>query len=148
MLSINTRVVCHCLTIDSHMNLVAQRKHKVIKEKRVAIDEEVEKLENICFLIEIKYPSLLDNMILVWEVSNKWRMCVNFTNLDAICSKYPYPLLNIDRLIDGSSCYKNLIFMDANSKYSQIKMELLDVPMMMFMSNQSKYSYNIVSFGL
>lgn len=40
-------------------------------------------------------------------------MCFDFTDHNATCTKDPYPLPNIDHLIDGSSGYKMLHFMDA-----------------------------------
>ena len=55
MPGINTKVASHRLVVHPSVRLVAQRKRKVGKEKRVAIDEEVEKLSNIRFITETKY---------------------------------------------------------------------------------------------
>lgn len=55
-------------------------------------------------------------------------MCIDFTNLNVACAKDPYPLPNIDHLIDGSLSYKTLSVMDAHSRYNQITMDLVDVP--------------------
>lgn len=71
-----------------------------------------------------------------------------FTSLNATCPKYPYPLPNIDRVINGSSYYKNLSFMDPYFSYNQIKMEHLDAPKMKFMSNNFNYYYNVMPFIL
>lgn len=49
---------------------------------------------------------------------NKWHMWVDFINLNADCPKDPYPLPNIDCLIDGSLSYRTLHFMDAYSEYT------------------------------
>jgi hypothetical protein len=38
-------------------------------------------------------------------------MCVDFTDLNKACPKDPYPLPNIDKLIDEPSGYKMLSFM-------------------------------------
>lgn len=50
-------------------------------------------------------------------------MCVDFTNLNTAFPKDPYPLPNIDKMIDGSSCYKTLRFMDTYYGYNQINMD-------------------------
>jgi len=42
-------------------------------------------------------------------------MCVDYTNLNRVCPKDAYPLPNIDKLVDNSSSYKLLSFMDAYS---------------------------------
>lgn len=70
------------------MKTVAQRNHKVDKEKYAMIDEEVEKLKRACFITEIKCIIWLANMVFILKSSNKWRMCVDFTYLNA-------PTLNI-----------------------------------------------------
>ena len=47
-------------------------------------------------------------------------MCVDYTGLNRTCPKDAYPLPNIDKLVDNSSSYKLLSFMDAYSGYNQI----------------------------
>jgi hypothetical protein len=47
-------------------------------------------------------------------------MCVDYTDLNRACPKDKYPLPNIDKLVDNSSGYKLLSFMDAYSRYNQI----------------------------
>lgn len=69
----------------------------------------------------------LDNMVLLRNESNKWHMCVDFTDLNATYPKNPYPLSNIYRLIDRSLGYKTLSFVDAYKGYNQIKMNLIDI---------------------
>ncbi|GAU37228.1 hypothetical protein TSUD_375300 [Trifolium subterraneum] len=88
---------------------------KVGEERRAAITEEVAKLKEAGFIEEIKYPTWLANVVMVKKASGKWRMCVDFTDLNKECPKDLYPLPNIDRLIDGASGYKTLSFMDAYS---------------------------------
>jgi hypothetical protein len=65
--------------------------------------EEVTKLKETGFIEEIKYPSWLANVVMVKKANGKWRMCVDFIDLNKACPKDPYPLPNIDRLIDGAS---------------------------------------------
>lgn len=45
-------------------------------------------------------------------------MCVYFTDLNVVYPKDLYPLSDIDRLIDGSSGYHTLSFMDFYSRYN------------------------------
>lgn len=55
---------------------------------------------------------------------------------------------NIDGLINRSSSYKMMSFMDAYSGYNHTKMGLIDAPKMVFMSNHNNYYYNIMPFRL
>lgn len=54
MPSIDTKVMCHFLSVNPSVRPVSQRNWKVGKEKRVSIDEVVNKLANASFISEIK----------------------------------------------------------------------------------------------
>ncbi|MCH79825.1 RNA-directed DNA polymerase (Reverse transcriptase) [Trifolium medium] len=148
MPGINESIITHKLSISPDIEPVSQRKMKIGKEMRTTIIEEVAKLKDAGFIEEIKYPSWLANVVMVKKANDKWRMCVDFTDLNKACPKDPYPLPNIDRLIDGALGYKMLSFMEAYSRYNQIKMNPLDAPHTSFMTNTCNYHYNVMPFGL
>ena len=66
------------------------------------------------------YPDWLANVVVVPKPNGKWRMCVDFTDLNKACPKDSYPLPRIDKLVDETSGYELLSFMDAFSGYHQI----------------------------
>ncbi|GAU29444.1 hypothetical protein TSUD_150140 [Trifolium subterraneum] len=148
MPGIDESVITHKLSVSPINKSVVQRKRKVGEERRAAITEEVAKLKEAGFIEEIKYPTWLENVVMVKKASGKWRMCVDFTDLNKSCPKDPYPLPNIDRIIDGASGYKTLSFMDAYSSYNQIKMHPMDAQHTTFMFNTCNYFYNVMPFGL
>ena len=55
---------------------------------------------------------------MVKKKNDKWRMCVNFTDLNIVCLKDSFPLLRIDQLVDSTTGHKLLRFMDAFSNYN------------------------------
>jgi hypothetical protein len=118
------------------------------EERRKAVDDEVMKLVDAHFISEIKYPTWLANTFLVKKANGKWRMCVDYTDLNMACPKDPYHLPNIDHLIDSASGYITLTFMDAYSGYNQLRMDPPDVTKMAFMTNTKNYHYEVMSFGL
>jgi hypothetical protein len=65
-------------------------------------------------------------MVLVKKSNGKWRMCVDFTNLNKACPKDSFPLPRIDLLVDLTSEHELLSFMEAFSGYNQIYMEEAD----------------------
>ncbi|GAU32075.1 hypothetical protein TSUD_53430 [Trifolium subterraneum] len=148
MPGIDETIITHKLAIAPNSKPVSQRKRKLGDERMTTIDEEVHKLKEAGFIEEIKYSEWLANVVLVKKSNGKWRMCVNFTDLNKACPKDPYPLPSIDRLIDGTLGYKTLSFMDAYSGYNQIKMNSLDAPHTAFMSNTCNYHYTVMPFGL
>ena len=68
------------------------------------------------------YPDWLANVVMVKKASRKWRMCVDFTNLNKACPKDIYPLPRVDVLVDSTARHQLLSFMDAFSGYNQIRM--------------------------
>ena len=56
------------------------------------------------------------------KVNGKWRMCVDFTDLNKTCPKESFPLPRIDQLVDSTVRHKLLTFMDVFLGYNQIKM--------------------------
>ena len=62
--------------------------------------EEVERLLTAGIIQEVYYPEWLANVVMVKKSNGKWRMCVDFTNLNNACPKDSFPLLRIDQLVD------------------------------------------------
>jgi len=48
----------------------------------------------------VYYLDCLANVAMVKKVNEKWRMCVDFTELNRACPKDSYPLLRINILVD------------------------------------------------
>ena len=69
-------------------------------ERDQVIAEEVHKLQEASFIREIYYPNWLENVVMVKKASEKWRMCVDFTDLNKACPKDSYPLSWVDVLVD------------------------------------------------
>ena len=86
MPGIDPEDIIHCLNINSEMGPVKQKLRKFALKRNVAIAEEVEKLLKACFIQEVYYPNWLVNVVLVKKSSGKWRMCVDFTDLNKACS--------------------------------------------------------------
>ena len=63
---------------------------------------------------------------MVKKANEKWRMCVDFIDLNNTCPKDSYPFPQIDQLVDSIARYRLLSFMDALSGYNQIKMDEAD----------------------
>ena len=76
---------------------------------------------SVGFIHEVYYPKWVANVVLVKKANEKWRICVDFTDLNKTCLKYSFPLQRIDQLVDSTVEHKLLTFMDAFSGYNQIK---------------------------
>ena len=87
-------------------------------------------------------------MIIVKKANGKWRMCVDFTDLNKACPKDSYPLLRIDQLVDSTAGHQLLNFMDAFSGYNQIKMDEADQEKTSFVTSQGLFCYKVTPFNL
>ncbi|KAK2455577.1 hypothetical protein QL285_003015 [Trifolium repens] len=139
MPGIDPKVACHQLTIDPKARAVAQRRRKQSPEKAKAAEKAVKDLLEANFISESKYTTWLSNVVLVEKSNGKWRMCVDYTDLNRACPKDAYPLPSIDKLVDNLSRFKLLSFMDAYSGYNQIKMAEIDKKKTAFMTESGNY---------
>jgi hypothetical protein len=86
--------------------------------------------------------------VLVKKSSGKWRMCMDFTDLNKACPKDSFPLPQIDLPVDSTSEHQLLSFMDAFSGYNQIHMDATDQENTSFITNRGLYCYKMMPFGL
>ena len=100
------------------------------------------------FIREIYYPEWLANVVMVKKANGKWRMFVDFTNLNKVCPKDSYPFLWINHLVDSTTGHQLLSFMDAFFGYNQIELEESDQEKTSFVTSQSLFCYKVMPFGL
>ena len=96
------------------------------------------------FIREVYYSKWLTNVVLVKKANGKWRMCIDFTDLNKAYPKDSFPLPRIDQLVDSTTEHKLLTFMDAFSRYNQIKMAEEDQEKTAFITSQGLYCYNVM----
>ena len=75
-------------------------------------------------------------------------MCVDFIDLNKACTKDSFSLSKIDLIVDTTSKHKLLSFMEAFSRYHQIRMHPLDVEKTFFITERGLYCYKVMLFGL
>ena len=81
----------------SHEDMPVKQKRRVFAPKRNnTIMKEVDKLLTANFIREVFYPDWLANVVMVKKNTGKWRMCVDFTDLNKACPKDSFPLPRID----------------------------------------------------
>ena len=100
------------------------------------------------FIWEVYYPNWVANVVMVKKANGKWRICVDFTNLNKACPKDSYPLPCIDQLVDSTAGHKLLSFMDTFSGYNQIRMDEVDQEKTSFITSQDLFCYKVMSFDL
>ena len=100
-----------------------QKRRSFAPERQKAINEEVGKLLQARAIREVEYLERLANVVLVKKVNGKWRLCIDFTDINKACPKDSFPLPRINLIMDATAGHELLSFMDVFSGYNQIIMD-------------------------
>ena len=100
------------------------------------------------FIREVEYPDWLINVVMVPKNRGKWRVCVDYTNLNDVFLKDSFPLPQINQIVDSTTGHGMLSFLDAFSGYHQIPMRQPDEENIIFITPHGLYSYRVMPFGL
>ena len=88
--------ICHQLNVNPTVILKKQPPRCSSKEHAKAVKEEVLKLKRVGAINEVFYLEWLANIVVVKKKSRKWRVCVDFTDLNKACPKDHFPIPRID----------------------------------------------------
>ena len=86
--------------------------------------------------------------MVVKKKNEKWRVCVDFIDLNKTCPKDPFPMLGIDQIVDTSVGHPQISFLDAFQGYHQILLALDDQEKTTFVTPTGNYHYNVMPIGL
>ena len=103
MPGIDPSVMVHRLSVSPSFPPVQQKKRVFPSERDQAIAEEVHKLQEVNFIREVHYSDKLANVVMVKKANGKWRMCVDFIDLNKACLKDSYPLPQVDVLVNSTA---------------------------------------------
>ena len=90
----------------------------------------------------------LANTVVVKNKSGKWRVCVEFTDLNKACPKDPFPMPKIDQLVNATVGHPRMSFLDAFQGYHQIPLALDDQEKTAFVIPIGNYHYQVMPFIL
>ena len=94
------------------------------------------------------YPEWLANTVVVKKKNEKWRVCVDFTDLNKACPKDHFPMPRIDQLVDATVGHPRMSFLGAFQGYHQIPLALGDQEKTVFVTFIEIYHYKVMPFGL
>ena len=148
MIGIHPSVASHRLNILPSLRLVRQKVRRFHPDGQKIIRDEVDKLLEAGFIREVEYSDWLANVVVVPKKEGKWRVCVDYTNLNNACPKDSFPLPRIDQIVDSTAGQGMLSFLDAFSGYHQIPMAPANKEKIVFITPHGLYCYQVMPFGL
>jgi hypothetical protein len=145
---VNMDVIEHSLNVDPSFRPRKQRLRKMSDDKAEGARNEVKRLLSAGVIREVKYPEWLANTVMVKKANGKWRMCIDFTDLNKACPKDEFPLPRIDSLVDAATSSELMSLLDCYSGYHQIWMKKEDEPKTSFITPSGTYCYLRMPEGL
>jgi hypothetical protein len=121
---------------------------KMSDDKAEGARNEVKRLLSAVVIREVKYPEWLANTVMVKKANGKWKMCIDFTDLNKACLKDEFPLPRIDSLVDAAASSELMSLLDCYSSYHQIWMKNEDEPKTSFITPSGTYCYLWMPEGL
>ena len=140
--------ICHHLNVNPIIAPKKQLLRRSSKNHYEVVKDDVTKLKRIGAINEIFYPEWLAITVVVKKKNGKWRVCVDFTDLNKACLKDPFPLPRIDQLVNVTIGHPQMSFLDAFQGYHQIPLALDDQEKTSFVTPIVNYHYKMMPFGL
>ena len=140
--------ICHHLNVSPSVTSKKQPPRRSSKEHSDAVKNEVTKLKQAGAIKEVFYPEWLANIVVVKKKTGKWHVCVDFTNLNKACPKNPFPMPQIDQLVEATVGHPRMSFLDAFQGYHQIALAVDDQEKTAFVTLIENYHYKVMPFGL
>ena len=88
---VDLEFICHHLNVNPLVTPKKQLPRRPSKEHAEAVREEVAKLKQAGAIKEVFYLEWLANTVVVKKKSRKWRVCIDFTDLNKVALKIHSP---------------------------------------------------------
>ncbi|XP_031127546.1 uncharacterized protein LOC116029639 [Ipomoea triloba] len=148
MPGLDPKVAVHRLAVKKTCRPVKQAQRRFRPELIPSIEGEVNKLIEVGFIREVKYPTWISSIVPVRKKNGQIRVCVDFRDLNVACPKDDFPLPITELMIDAVTGHEIMSFMDGSSGYNQIRMAPEDEELTAFRTPKGIYCYKVIPFGL
>ena len=145
---VDQNFICHHLNINPSVASKKQPPRCPSKEHANAVRDEVMKLKKAGAIKEVFYLEWLANTVVVKKKSEKWRVCVDFIDLNKACPKDLFSMPQINQLVDAIAGHPRMSFLDAFQGYHQIELVADDQEKTAFLTPVGNYHYKVMPFGL
>jgi hypothetical protein len=109
----------HKLNIDPSVKPRKQKLRKMSDDKVIDVKSEIQRLLDATVIRKVMYPKWLANTASVKKKNGKWRMCIDFTDLNKATPKDNYPLPRMDQVVDFAANAAIMSLLDCFSGYHQ-----------------------------
>eukprot|EP00253_Pinus_taeda_P022552 PITA_22552 len=148
MKGIHPSVYTHHIYITENCKPVRQPQRRMNPTLKDIVKEELQKLLDAGFIYPISDSEWVSPLVLVPKKNGKWRICVDYRELNKATKKDHFPLPFIDQVLDGLARKKFFSFLDGLSGYNQIQINPEDQDKATFTCPWGTFAYEVLPFGL
>ena len=148
MQGIHPNTCTHHIYTDDKLKPVRQPQRRMNPTMKEIVKEELQKLLNVGFIYPILDSQWVYPLVIVPKKNGKWRVCVDYRELNKATLKDHFPLPFIDQVLDSLAGKKYFSFLDGFSGYNQIRITTEDQDKTTFTCPWGTYAYNVLPFGL
>jgi hypothetical protein len=127
MPALDRSIVEHRLPLKKGFWPFQQRACQMRTEVLEEVKKEIEKMLEAGFIRPCRYVEWISSIVPVQKKDGRWRVCMDFRDLNRATLKDGYPMPVAETLINAAAGNKILSFMDGNADYNQIFMAPEDI---------------------
>lgn len=145
---IHPNLCTHHIYFKDGCKLVTQPQCRMNPALKEVVKEELQKLLSANFIYPISGSQWVSPLVIVPKNNGKWRVCVDYRELNKASQKDHFSLLFIVQVLDTLSEKKLFSFLDRFSGYNQIHIAPEDQDKTTFTCPWGTYAYRVLPFGL
>jgi hypothetical protein len=148
MQGIHPETCTHHIYTDDNIRPLRQPQRRMNPILKEVVKEELQKLLKVGFIYPISDSQWVSPLVVVPKKNGKWRICVDYRELNKATLRDHFPLPFIDQVLDSLAGKKYFSFLDGFSGYNQINIALEDQDKTTFTCPWGTYAYKVLPFGL
>eukprot|EP00253_Pinus_taeda_P035930 PITA_35930 len=148
MKGIDPQLCTHHIYIEKDARPVHQPQRRLNPHLKEVVKAELQKLLDVNIIYPISDSKWVSPLVVVPKKNGKWRICVDYRELNKATHKDHFPLPFIDQVLDTLAGKKYFSFLDGFSGYNQIQIAPEDQDKTTFTCPWGTFAYRVLPFGL
>jgi len=118
MKGIHPQLCTHNIYTEKYVRPVRQPQRRLIPHIKDTVKDKLQKRLDVNFIYPISDRKWVSPIVVVPKKNGKWRICVDYRELNKSTQKDHFPLLLIDQVLDTLAGRKLFSFLDGFSGYN------------------------------
>ena len=144
MKGIHLDTCIHHIYTQENVRSIRQPQRRMNLVLKDIVKDELHKLLNANFIYPISDSKWLSPLVIVTKKNRKWRVCVDFRELNRATLRDYFPLPFISQVLDTLTRKQYLSFLDGYSGYNQIQIALEDQEKTTFTCPWGTFTYRVL----